>query len=111
VLADEGLTTAGHASLDIERNRAIASLDPDVVAEQAIDLARRHPDGDVIYLPCGSLPVVGVVERIEAATGLPVVTNVTAQVHACLVRAGYAQPILGYGRLLASLGTGEPDRS
>lgn len=104
VLADEGIATAAHASLDIERNRDIASLAPEVVARQAIDLARANPEGDVVYLPCGSLPVVAVVEQIEAATGLPVVTNVTAQVHACLVRAGFGRPIEGYGRLLRSLG-------
>jgi maleate cis-trans isomerase len=104
VLADEGISTAAHASLDIERNRDIASLDPNLVADQAIRLAADHPEGDVVYLPCGSLPVVSVVERIEAETGRPVVTNVTAQVHACLVRAGFGRPIDGYGQLLRSLG-------
>lgn len=104
VLADEGISTAAHASLDIERNREIASLDPEVIARQAIELAREHPEGDVIYLPCGSLPVVSVVDRIEDETGKPVVTNVIAQVHACLVRARFDRPIEGYGTLLRSLG-------
>lgn len=104
VLADEGIETAAHASLDIERTREIASLDPEVVAQQAIQLGREHPEGDVIYLPCGSLPVVSVVDRIESETGRPVVTNVIAQVHACLVRAGFDRPIQGYGELLRSLG-------
>ncbi len=103
LLAGEGIATAGHASLDIERNRDIASLDPDVVARQAIELAAAHPDGDVIYLPCGSLPAVSVVERIEAETDRPVVANVTAQVHACLVRTGFGRPIEGFGSLLRSL--------
>ncbi len=104
VLADEGITTAAHASLDIERTREIASLDPEVVARQAIELALAHPEGDVIYLPCGSLPVVSVVDRIESETGRPVVTNVISQVHASLVRAGFDRPINGYGRLLRSIG-------
>ena len=104
VLADEGIETVGHSSLDIERTREITSLDPDQVAEQAIELARAHPGGDVVYLPCGSLPVVSVIERIEAETGLPAVTNVVAQVYACLVRASFDRPIEGYGRLLRSLG-------
>ncbi|MGP1674834.1 MAG: maleate cis-trans isomerase family protein [Candidatus Limnocylindrales bacterium] len=104
VLADEGITTTAHSSLDIERTRDITQLEPDAIADQAIALASAHPDGDVIYLPCGSLPVVAAVERIESETGRPVVTNVTAQVYACLVRAGYDQPIQGYGRLLRSLG-------
>ncbi len=103
-LQDEGLAVVGHDSLDIERNRDIAQLDPDLIARQAIDLASAHPDGNVIYLPCGSLPVTSVIDRIETETGLPVVTNVQAQVRACLARAGYDRPIDGYGRLLRDMG-------
>jgi maleate isomerase len=105
LLEEAGFTVAGHDSLDIERNRDIASLDDALVATQAIELARQHPEAGIMYLPCGVLPCVSNVERIEAETGLPVVTNVTAQIHASLVRAGYDQPIEGYGRLLGSIGT------
>jgi maleate cis-trans isomerase len=55
-------------------------------------------------MPCGSLPAVSVIDRIESETGLPVITCVQAQVHATLSRAGYDQPIQGYGRLLRELG-------
>lgn len=104
VLEEEGFTVAAHDSLDIERNLEITQLDPDRVARQAIDLARRHPEGDVVYLPCGSLPVTSVIDRIEDESGRPVVTCVQAQVYACLDRAGYDQPIDGYGSLLRNLG-------
>lgn len=104
VLADEGIEVVAHGSLDIERTREITSLDPEVVARQAIDLAAAHPEGDILYLPCGSLPAIDVIDRIETETGKPVVTNVIAQVHASLVRAGFDRPIEGYGRLLRSLG-------
>ena len=104
VLAEEGLNVVAHHSLDIERNRVIAELDPEAVADQAISLARANPSGDVIYMPCGSLPATSVIDQIEAATDLPVVTCVQAQVHACLMRAGYDQPIEGYGQLLRQLG-------
>jgi maleate cis-trans isomerase len=104
VLEEEGFQVAGHDSLDIERNMEITQLEPDRVARQAIELVDRHPDGDVVYLPCGSLPVTSVIDRIEADTGRPVVTCVGAQVYACLDRAGFDRPIDGYGRLLRSLG-------
>ena len=48
------------------------------------------------------------IDQIEATTGLPVVTCVQAQVHACLTRAGYHRPIEGYGRLLRQLGEAVP---
>lgn len=108
VLAEEGLNVVAHHSLDIERNRVIAVLDPQDVARQAISLARANPEGDVIYQPCGSLPATSVIEQIEDATGLPVVTCVQAQVHACLVRAGYDLPIEGYGKLLRMIGQAVP---
>ena len=104
VLEEDGIAVAGHASLDIERNRDIAQLDPSAIVRQAVALARDHPDGDALYLPCGSLPVVSIIERLEAETGLPVVTNVQAQIYACLRRVAYEHPIDGYGRLLRSLG-------
>jgi maleate cis-trans isomerase len=104
VLEDEGLAVAAHHSLDIERNREIAVVDPEQIARQAIDLAAANPDGDVLYLPCGSYPAVPVIDRIEAATGLPVVTCVQAQVYATLDRGGWESPIEGYGRLMRQLG-------
>lgn len=104
LLEEAGFTVAGHDSLDVERNRDIASLEDSLIVEQAIALATAHPEGQIMYLPCGVLPCVSNVERIEAATGLPVVTNVIAQIHGSLIRAGYDQPIEGYGQLLRSLG-------
>lgn len=105
LLEEEGFTVAGHDSLDVDRNRAIASLDEELVYDQAIALAEAHPEAGIMYLPCGTLPCVSIIERIESATGLPVVTNVTAQIHGSLVRGGYDRSIEGYGRLLRSLGT------
>jgi len=104
ILQQLGFVVTAHDSLDIERNRVIAELDPEVVVRQAISLAAAHRDADVLYLPCGSLPAVGIIDRLEAETGLPVVTCVQAQVHASLRRAGYEDPIPGYGRLLRQTG-------
>lgn len=103
VLEEEGLDVVAHESLDLERNREIAVLDPERIVAQAVGIVRAHPEADVVYLPCGSLPVVGVIERIESEAGRPVVTNVQAQVAACLNRLNYPGSIRGYGRLLEGL--------
>lgn len=102
LLEEEGFEVVGHDSLDVQQNRAIAMLEPQRVVRHAVEVAGRWPTADVIYLPCGSLPVVDVIARIEAETGKPVVTNVQAQVHACLRRLGRRQPVPGYGRLLVA---------
>lgn len=106
-LTELGFEVVVDDSLDIERNREIASLDPEEVLAQARRVASAADAAggtDVLYLPCGSLPAVPVIERIEAETGLPVVTNNQAQVFACLQRVAYGRPIDGYGRLLRMLG-------
>jgi len=105
VLAQEGFEVVGHDSLDIERTREIAQLDPQRVLRQALDAAKAHPDADVIYLPCGSLPVTGIIDEIERRSGRPVVTNVQAQIAANLRRLGYPEPIRGYGGLLERVAT------
>jgi maleate isomerase len=105
VLADEGFEVVGHRSLDIERTRQIAELEPDQVRRFAIEVATAHPGARVLYLPCGSLPVTRVIAEIERETGTTVVTNVQAQIAANLRRVGYPDPVRGYGRLLESAAT------
>ena len=104
VLSEEGFAVVGHRSLDIERTRDIAQLDPERVRDLAVEVAEAHPEADVIYLPCGSLPVTGVIDAIERATGRAVVTNVQAQIAASLRRIGYPRSVPGYGRLLEGIG-------
>jgi maleate isomerase len=108
LLAAEGFDVLASSSLGLERNRAIAELDPQVVLAQAVDIARNHPRADVLYLPCGSLPAVEIIEQLEQKTRLPVVTNVVAQLHAALARAGHLEPIPGHGQLLATRTGGVP---
>ena len=103
ILQEEGFEVVGADSLDIERNRDIASLDPRVVLDQAVRVAQSSPGAETIYLPCGSLPVISVIEEIEAQTGLPVVACAQAQVAACLKLMNYPEPIHGYGRLLREI--------
>jgi maleate isomerase len=99
-LIEEGIDVVGHRSLDIERNRQITELGFDYVRDFVIDVAGSYPAAEVIYVPCGGLPVTRVIKDIEAATGRPVVTNVQGQLAACLRRLGHSEPVRGYGRLL-----------
>lgn len=103
VLAEEGFEVVGHESLDIERTRDIAQLDPQEVLKLAVEVAKAHSSADVIYLPCGSLPVTSVIDEIERQTGKSVVTNVQAQVAANLRRLSYPDAVRGYGRLLEGI--------
>jgi maleate cis-trans isomerase len=100
ILRDEGFDVVAAESLDIERNREIAELDPSAVADLAVRVASSTEGVQAVYLPCGSLPVISVIEEIEDRAGLPVVACAQAQVAACLRRVAYPTPIFGFGRLL-----------
>jgi maleate cis-trans isomerase len=103
ILEEVGFEVVGHESLDIERNRDIATLDPRDVVALAVRVAEASTGAEAVYLPCGSLPVISVIEEIEARTGLPVVACAQAQVAACLKRVDYPTPISGFGRLLREM--------
>jgi maleate cis-trans isomerase len=105
ILEEEGFGVVGAESLDIERNRDIAVLDPSEVADFAVRVASSSVGADAVYLPCGSLPVISVIDEIESRTGLPVVACAQAQVAACLKLVDYPTPIEGFGRLLREVGT------
>jgi maleate cis-trans isomerase len=103
-LQEYGVEVIGYRTLDIERNRFIAELDPADVRAFAIEVGLANPSADVLYAPCGAFPVTRVIADIERQTGLPVVTNVQAQAAACLRRIGYPRPVTGFGRLLETIG-------
>ena len=103
ILEEEGFEVVGHESLDIERNREIAMLEPDEVADFAVRVAEASPRAEAVYLPCGSLPVISVIEKIESRTAIPVVACAQAQVAASLKRVSYPTPINGFGRLLREM--------
>src|SRR5688572_25477517 len=100
ILEAEGFEVVGSGSLDIERNRDIAILEPSAVRDFAVRVAGESDRPETVYLPCGSLPVISVIEEIEDQTGLPVVACAAAQLAACLKRIDYPSPIEGFGRLL-----------
>lgn len=56
---------------------------------------------DALFVSCTATPIVPHIEALEAEIGIPVVSSSQAMAWDALRLAGYSQPILGYGRLLA----------
>ena len=59
-----------------------------------------HPDAQAIFLSCGALRAIDVIDEIEQAVGKPVVTSNQGMLWHCLRLAGIGDRIDGYGRLL-----------
>ncbi|WP_211098155.1 aspartate/glutamate racemase family protein [Acuticoccus yangtzensis] len=92
-----GLQIAASACLGLEDDRDMGRVSDEtiVAAAEAVDV----PDADAVFLSCTALPAVGVIDRIEAAIGKPVVTSNQASLWRALAHAGVTAP--GPGRLFA----------
>lgn len=75
--------------------------DPDEILEFGIE--KCDPEADVLFCSCTDWRSLEAAERLEAATGKPVVTSNQATIWAVLRRLGVTEPIHGFGRLLENL--------
>lgn len=101
-LADAGVETV--RCHDVGRalsNYGQGELTPDEVFELAV--AADHPDAEAIVLSCTDMRSVEVIERVEAATGKPVVTSNQAMVFALMQDLGLARGSQHPGRLFGRL--------
>lgn len=84
--------------LQLRYDREMVALAPEYVAEFARAVDR--PDADAVFVSCGALRTLEVVESIERALRKPVVSSNQAMLWHCLRLAGIDDPIDGHGRLL-----------
>ena len=64
-----------------------------------------RPDSDAIFLSCGGIRSLEVVDEIEQLTGKPVITSNQAQFWSCLRRAGIQDHIQGFGEIFSKAGS------
>lgn len=75
----------------------ITRVTPRFIAEfaQAID----DPNADAIFISCGAMRSIEVIDQIEQTCGKPVVTSNQGMMWHCLRMAGIEDRLDGYGRL------------
>jgi len=100
-LAHDGIEVVAFRGLGCPNAEVIWELSPETGYDLATSLLREHPDVDGVYMPCNKWRVVSVIDRIEKASGKPVVTNTQAWVWEALHGMGMKNRITGYGRLLS----------
>ncbi len=97
------LTAKGFEVLDIQGLNIVdgaqmGRIAPEYLAEFALEIDR--PDADAIFVSCGGIRTIDVIEEIESAAGKPVVASNQAMMWNCLRMAGIDDVIEGYGRLM-----------
>ncbi|WP_281019823.1 MULTISPECIES: hypothetical protein [unclassified Minwuia] len=99
----EYLERAGFEVLDIqglnlEKDSDMIRVTPDFIREFAMSLDR--PDADAIFVSCGALRTLDVVQRLEEQSDKPVIASNQAMLWDTLRLAGIDDRLDGLGRLL-----------
>jgi len=96
-LTDRGIDILDIQGLNLTTGIEFGRVTPAYWKEFALAIDR--PDADAIFLSCGGIRSLEVVDEIEQAAGKPVVTSNQAQFWSCLRRAGIGDRIEGFGQL------------
>jgi len=96
-LHNKGFEVLDIQGLNLETGIEFGTVTPGYWKKFAIDIDR--PDADAIFLSCGGIRALEVVEEIEELTNKPVITSNQAQMWSCLRRAGILDTIDRFGRI------------
>lgn len=83
--------------LNITNDSDMVRVTPSYIRDFAISL--DHPEAEAIFVSCGALRTIEVIDEIEAATGKPCVASNQAMLWHCLRLAGIDDQIDGLGQL------------
>lgn len=98
-LEKAGFEVLSIAGLNLEKDSDMVRVTPDFIARFA--LQQDRPDADAIFISCGALRTLDVVQRIESNAGKPVIASNQAMIWDTLRLAGIDDQIKGYGSLLS----------
>ncbi len=97
-LVGAGLELADLGSFKQRGDPEINAVAPQSIYEAGLEIGGG--DCEALFISCTGLRTAGVVGRLEAALGKPVVTSNQALAWDSLRLAGYGAPVSGFGRLL-----------
>lgn len=97
-LSSKGFDVVRAEGLSLESDAEMNRVTPAWLARFAREI--DSPEADALFLSCGALRVLPVIETIEAAIAKPVVFSNQANFWHCLRLAGIEDRIEGFGRLL-----------
>ena len=101
-LLDKGFEILDIQGLNLSTGTEMGQVTP--AYWKAFGVAIDQPNADAIFLSCGGIRSLEVVEEIEQATGKPVITSNQAQFGSCLRRAGVKDELKGFGQIFSKPG-------
>ena len=97
-LQERGFDVLEIQGLNLEKDSDMVRVNPGFILDMALQLDR--PDADAIFISCGALRSVDIIDALEQRAGKPVITSNQALAWDALRLAGIARKIDGFGRLL-----------
>lgn len=97
-LQNRGFEVLDIQGLNLERDSDMVRVAPGYIRDMALALDR--PEADAIFISCGALRSIEIIEQLEAIVGKPVIASNQAMAWDALRLAGLNDRIAGYGRLL-----------
>ncbi|WP_069269094.1 maleate cis-trans isomerase family protein [Paraburkholderia nodosa] len=98
-LENEGFEVLAIHGLQLEKDSDMVRVTPNSIVQLALYLDR--PDADAIFISCGALRSIEVIDEIERFTGKPVITSNQAVAWDVMRLAGMDDRISGFGQLLS----------
>ncbi|NIR31458.1 MAG: arylmalonate decarboxylase [Gammaproteobacteria bacterium] len=97
-LERQGFEVLGIEGLGLLTDQEMNRVTPEFLAAFAQEI--DHPEADAIFLSCGALRSIDAIERVEWASGKPMVASNQASFWHCLRLAGIEDRLTGFGQLL-----------
>ncbi len=96
-LRNKGFDVLDIQGLNIDDCEAMGRIAPTFIRDFALSI--DHEDADAIFVSCGGIRTLDVLQEIEDAAGKPVICSNQAMMWDCLRRANINDSIAGYGQL------------
>jgi maleate isomerase len=98
-LEEKGFKVLDIQGLKIRKDADMVRVSPDYIKEFALSIDRS--DAEAIFISCGALRTLDIVNELEMEVGKPVVASNQAMIWETLRLAGVKDRIEGYGQLLS----------
>ena len=101
-LAEVGVETVASSGMGLQSAAEFAAVPPGEIYRFALDAWHESGgEADGLFISCMNFDAMAAAQALEDAIGKPVVTSHSATLWRALALAGIAEPVCGYGRLLA----------
>jgi maleate cis-trans isomerase len=100
-LADNGITVAGGSFLGVNTNGEMSRIPPAAISDQVL-AAAKGTNADTCFVSCTAIRSAGLIQDLEAALGIPVITSNQVMAWHALRQLRTGGKVSGFGRLFDS---------